>query len=432
MSKQQCSMSRGKWKNKGCAGGYDCGCCKIKGYSYLQVNETEVAFTDHTSNLGTLPVQISVQWHTPVLQKYQCVSVAAKYAKVGASSLFIAMGWDTESGVQNLDLDLSLVPVNKMKRVIKEKRVWYNTKAPPTLQCGNGQFAMQAFNDDRSGEEPGDDELVKVNLGCLNQYHSDIEAFVVMVNIYTPQTLTWSQIDSAYMRIISGGQELAQQGNFFVKDAEAVRSFIRLSGNDLKEDPELQKNALAVGIFFRQAEGSWAFAALMKGMHGRNADEAGPYLEAALQDLVYPANTQWDKTREQAALNDQGSFGEAGIHGKSSVSGLISDGQLPCVASRADQARIMMGHMTPEALTKVAQNPALPPEVKKFAGAMQNPKVAEKMQKMAQAVDKMEKVETEAERKEIANTIETTEVKPPTEEESREAEDDLADLFDAI
>jgi len=384
------------------------------------------------ASTATLPVEISVQWLTPVLQKFQCVSVAPQYAKTGGQSLFIAMGWDTESGVADLDLDLSLVPVDKMKRVIPHKRVWYNTKAPQPLQCGHGMFAMQAFVDDRSGDEPGDDELVKVNLGCLGQ-HSDVEAFIIVVNIYQPQGLTWSQIDSAYMRIISGGQELAQGGNFFVRQAEAVRSFIRLSGNDLKEDPELQKNGLAVGIFFRQEQGNWAFASLMKGMPGRNVDQSGPHLERALQDLVYPANTQWDKTQEQQALNQQGAFGEAGIHGKASVAGLINSGQLPCVASKTDQAKVMLGHLTPEGLAKVQQNPQLPADIKKTAGAMQqNPKVAKQLQGMAQAVDKMEKAGTEEERKQIAGQIKTSEPTPPTQQENDEAMDDLADLFDSI
>merc|ERR1712232_153064 len=122
-------------------------------------------------------------------------------------------------------------------------------------------------------------------------------------------------------------------------------------------DPELQKTALAVGMFFRQEQGNWAFASLMRGLPGKNVDQSGPYLEHMLQDLVYPANTQWDKTQEQEALNKQGAFGAAGIHGKASVAGLIAGGQLPCVASKTDQARIMMGHMTPEALNKVQQNP---------------------------------------------------------------------------
>merc|ERR1712226_1166571 len=135
---------------------------------------------------------------------------------------------------------------------IPQKQVWYRQKAPRALNCGGNQYAMQAFNDDRSGDQPGDDELVKVNLGCLGQMHPDVEAVAVMVSVYAPQELTWNQIDSAYLRIISGGMERASGGNFFIQNAEAVRSYVRLSGNDLKEDPGLAKHSIAVGMFFRQ------------------------------------------------------------------------------------------------------------------------------------------------------------------------------------
>merc|ERR1712050_814235 len=97
--------------------------------------------------------------------------------------------------------------------------------------------------------------------------------------------------------------------------------------------------------------------------------------ENVLSELVYPANTQWDQTQEQNALHEQGAFGKAGIHGKTTMGGQIEAGQLPCVASRTDQARIIMGHMTPEALGQVQANNRLPDDVKKFAGAMQNPQV---------------------------------------------------------
>merc|ERR1712048_536604 len=321
----------------------------------------------------------------------------------------IAMGWDTESGITNLDLDLSLVPVNKMKQVIGDKTVFYGQKAPQALQCGGNQYAMQAFNDDRSGDQPGDDELVKVNLGCLGQMHHDVEAVVVVVSVYAPQQLTWNQIDSAYLRIISGGMEKASGGNFFIQNAEAVRSFVRLSGNDLKEDPGLAKNSIAVGMFFRQPSpdgmgSDWAFATLMRGLNGRNALQVKPSLQAMLGDLVYPANTQWDQTVEQQALHQQGAFGHAGIHGKATVSSLIKGGQLPCVASKTDQARITMGHMTPADLQNVQNNPNpnIPQDVKKFAGMMQNPNVAKQMQGMAQGVEQMQKANTESERKQIA------------------------------
>lgn len=291
---------------------------------------------------------------------------------------------------------------------------------------------MQAFADDRSGDDPGDDELVKINLGCLTQHHQDVEAVVVMVNIFTPAQLTWNQIDSAYLRIVSGGQELASGSNFFVKDAEAVRSFVRLSGNDLKSDPELNRNGLAVGMFFRQPSGTWAFSTLMKGVAGRNSQESGQGIQHLLNDLVYPANTQWDQTQEQQARGAQGAFGENGIHAKGGLNAVLKSGQLPCVSSRADKANLMLGRMTPDALQKVKDNRKVPEHVRKRAGQMiSNPKVAQQLQGMAHAVKEMEKATTEASREKIGKDI--GKVKhDPTTQESDEAAVDLDDLFDDI
>lgn len=393
---------------------------------------TEVATTEE---LNSIPVQFRVEWFTTVLQKFRCVPVAPQYTKTGASSIFIAMGWDTEGDVENLDLDLSLVPLDGKKTVLKNKMVYYNQKTPRALSCGYGArgLGMQAFNDDRSGDEPGDDELVKIDLACLNQFHRDVEAVVVMVNIFAPRTLTWSSIDSAYLRIISGGREMSQSGNFFVHDAEAVRSFVRLSGEDLKADPDLANQGLAVGMFFRQPDDTWAFGALMKGMGGQNVERSAPALQTILQDLVYPANTQWDKTQEQKAAMDAGAFGQNGMQGKATLNNLISNGELPCISSRTDQALLKLGHMNQEALQQVATNAKVPKSVQNLATKIQNGGAqADQIRKMAQGVDKMEKAHTEAERKEIASTIGKAEVTAPTAEESTEALSDLDDLFDDI
>lgn len=380
-----------------------------------------------------LPLEMQVEWLTPVLQKFQCVSVAPEYAKTGGASMFIAMGWDTESGVSDLDLDLSLVPVDKYKRVIRNKMVYYQQKAPHALSCGYGQYALQAFNDDRSGDEPGDDELVKMNLACLNQHHQDIEAVIVMVNIYAPVHLKWNQLDSAYMRVISGGREMSASGNFFVHDAEAVRSFVRLSGNDLKSDPDLTSNGLAVGMFFRQDSGNWAFSAIMKGVQGRSAPASIPHIEHMLSDLVYPANSAWDQTKEQKELHKKKAFGEVGLHGKAGVNALINSGQLPCVASKYDQANILLGHLTPAALQKVQNNANLPQHVRNVAGKIQtNEALAKKVQGLAQAVDKLEGADSEKERKAIANKLKDAAPVAPTEKKSSEAEKDLDSLFDSV
>lgn len=261
--------------------GETCGCCKDIGKF-------------PSSSGGTMRAQILVEWLAPVLSKYRCSPVDSKWAKTGASSLFIAMGWSTESDGGDLDIDLSLVPLDSKKRVIRDKLVFFNNQVPRALQCYGGDVAMRAFADDRSGDAPGDDEMVKINLGCLSHGHTDIDAVVVMANIYKPRQLTWNMLDSVYMRFIAGGRESQQGNNFFVSDAESIRAFVRLTGDAVKADPHMESDGLAVGMLFKDAQGDWAFAGLMEGVPGQTAQHSIPGIESLAQGLTYPLRQGWD------------------------------------------------------------------------------------------------------------------------------------------
>jgi len=239
--------------------------------------------------------QIHVEWLAPVLSKFRCSPVDSKWAKTGASSLFIAMGWSTESDGGELDIDLSLVPLDKNKRVIQNKLVFFNNQVPHSLSCGR-DVAMRAFADDRSGDAPGDDEMVKINLGCLSHVHTDIDAVVVMANIYKPRHFTWNMLDSVYMRLIAGGREAQQGDNFFVHDAESIRAFVRLTGDGAKADPHMESDGLAVGMLFKDAEGDWAFSGLMEGVPGQTAQHSIRGIESLAQGLIYPINQAWDES----------------------------------------------------------------------------------------------------------------------------------------
>jgi len=443
-TKEHCGQLGGRFKKNYCTGSSGCGCCKEIGRyrsNFLQTNSSSEAQRDN------LPVEISVQWFIPVLQKFRCVSVSPQYSK-GGGAIFIAMGWDTESiesavkkaktkhhmgQNMKLDLDLSLVPLDKAGNIIPNKMVWYKSKTPHALGCGYGQYAMRSFVDDQSGEGAGDDELVKIDLNCLNSYHSDIDAVAVMVNIFSPRGLHFTEIDSAYLRIVSGGHEQNVQGNFIVNGADGVRSYIRLSGNDLKRDPAIDNPGLAVGMFFRQPTGTWAFGSLMTGMPGTNIEQSAPSLVAHTRQLVYPANSQWDQTVEHQQAVNTGAFGEAGLLGKGHLAGLVQHGQLPCISTKQDQALLLMGHMKPDALDHVIANPNVPAKIKKTAESLKNSDAkADHIRKISLAVDKMEEEHSQAERDKIGKVA--TKVPPPpvTDDESDEAEDDLDDLFSAI
>lgn len=115
------------------------------------------------------------------------------------------------------------------------------------------------------------------------------------------------------------------------------------------------------------------------------------------------------------------------------MNALINSGQLPCVASKYDQANILLGHLTPAALQKVQNNANLPQHVRNVAGKIQtNEALAKKVQGLAQAVDKLEGADSEKERKAIANKLKDAAPVAPTEKKSSEAEKDLDSLFDSV
>jgi len=292
-TQDECDKLGGRWKEKYCMAAKKgspgqeatCGCCK------------DIGRDEPGRSGGPMTVQLHVQWYAPVVTRFQCAPVEAKWSKSGASSVFVGMGWGTEGDVEGLDIDLSLVPLDKNKKYIKDKLVFFNAQTPPRLQCNKGGqygYAMQAFADDRSGDSPGDDELVKINLKCLSEQHPDIETVVVLASIYRPQRLTWNMLDSVYMRLVSGGHEEQRGSAFLVHDADSLRSFVRLSGDAQKANPVMESTSLAVGMLFKEASGEWAFAGLMEGLKGNTAMHVQKPLEKFMKTLNYPISQDWD------------------------------------------------------------------------------------------------------------------------------------------
>ena len=57
------------------------------------------------------------------------------------------------------------------------------------FQPNGGLCAMHAYSDDRSGPEPGDDEVVAIDLACLDAQRDDANVVVMMGNVYEPARL---------------------------------------------------------------------------------------------------------------------------------------------------------------------------------------------------------------------------------------------------
>eukprot|EP00930_Biecheleria_cincta_P075336 TRINITY_DN624_c0_g1_i2.p1 TRINITY_DN624_c0_g1~~TRINITY_DN624_c0_g1_i2.p1 ORF type:complete len:1262 (+),score=294.30 TRINITY_DN624_c0_g1_i2:23-3808(+) len=376
-------------------------------------------------NPDTLSASVHVEWLTPVVQKFRCVPIPERYSQPGAEKLYFAMGWDVAdtAGLQGdgLDLDLSLVPFDRNKNPLPEKMVWKDLKAPAALGCkGKDMGAMHGFIDHRMGTEPGDEEVAAIDLACLDELHPEVDTVAVLGSIFRPSTMTWRQVRSAYLRILSGGAwEHNKQGDRFGIRGATVRSYIRLSGDDLKADPELQEQSLVVGLLFRERHKKWTFVATMKGVAGSNAGESMRTIRSFLWDHVYPASPKWDNTAEHSASTEVGSFAEPGIYPKLQLHNMLAQGQLPCIASRQDHALILLGHISLQDLQVCAQNKALPASVRSAAKALvSKPKTRRSLMMRAQSMAMLASKYTMPERMQIGSMLGVLNISEPTDSES--------------
>eukprot|EP00928_Gymnodinium_smaydae_P004302 TRINITY_DN1147_c0_g1_i8.p1 TRINITY_DN1147_c0_g1~~TRINITY_DN1147_c0_g1_i8.p1 ORF type:complete len:697 (-),score=55.76 TRINITY_DN1147_c0_g1_i8:30-2120(-) len=303
-SQGECDELGGRWTPRYCEKSPNsqakaCGCC------------SDIGKTRRSSQ--TIAVRFHVEWFVPLLKRFECAPSEKSWREQGVTSLFVGMGWDVADDV---DIDMSLVPITQGKRVMQDGIVFFNRKEPPALACyemGINEFALRAFSDDRTGDSPGDDELTMIHLSCLEKLYAGIEAVVVMANIYRPSNFAWNRMDSVYMRFIAGGEySKVKDTHYIVRNSEAVHSFVRLSGDSYHADPAMDNNALAVGMLFRGADGEWTFGGLMEGMNGRTAVEAVPALELLLQTLDYPAKAARKNAQEGTVCMKQRARGKSG------------------------------------------------------------------------------------------------------------------------
>lgn len=199
------------------------------------------------------------------MHKYRCVDLAGHFIKDNKKPLgdarrpmlYLGMGWDTEEvwdknanggrgKMVSLDLDVSLLPYTKDKTLIEDRVLYYGRLE---VTC------MKSYGDDREGEDPGDDEMVHIDFACVNENYPDIWTIAVLVTVYQPAGYHWTNVDSAYLRMINGGKAEPMGGNYYVKSAEAVRSYVRLSGNDIKADPDMHNQGAVIGFFFQRSNG---------------------------------------------------------------------------------------------------------------------------------------------------------------------------------
>mmetsp|Transcript_23709 Transcript_23709/g.39200 ORF Transcript_23709/g.39200 Transcript_23709/m.39200 type:complete len:590 (+) Transcript_23709:89-1858(+) len=103
----------------------------------------------------------------------------------------VGLAWDVERG-QHVDLDSSIVAVNRHGRVLMEETVYYGNLA-------NTNLSVQHSGDETTGEAVGDDEKILLE---LDKIPSKVLALYIILTVATPGK-TFNDVRSAQARFIS-------------------------------------------------------------------------------------------------------------------------------------------------------------------------------------------------------------------------------------
>lgn len=165
--------------------------------------------------------------------------------------LLIGLGWDervTSGAAFDLDASVFLLGANGRVRGDHDF-IFYNQ-----LKSDNG--AVEHTGDNRTGQDDGDDESIKINLPLVP---ADIEKIIITVTIHDAQARqqNFGQITNAFIRVVND-----DTGN------EVVRF-------DLAEDYSIE-TAMVFGEVYRY-NGEWKFRAVGQGYSGGLAAMCGQY-----------------------------------------------------------------------------------------------------------------------------------------------------------
>ncbi|WP_309231529.1 TerD family protein [Nocardia sp. SYP-A9097] len=123
-------------------------------------------------------------------------------------------------------------------------------------QLSSADGAIRHGGDSLTGEGPGDDEVIGIDLTRLAPH---VTAVVLLVTCYTGQKL--DEVENAFCRLVNGA-----------------------SGTEVKryELSDLPYPGLVVGVLFRDAD-TWGFREIAAGIAARHPVEAAPLLGPYLQ-----------------------------------------------------------------------------------------------------------------------------------------------------
>ncbi|MCW4644031.1 TerD family protein [Bacillus safensis] len=149
----------------------------------------------------------------------------------GLTKVMIGLGWDTNSGGAEFDLDASAFLVDANNRCQQDTDfVFYNN-----LQHPSG--SVTHTGDNRTGEGDGDDEQILVD---FSKIPANIDRIGITVTIHDAEARSqnFGQVSNAFVRVVNeeGGEELIRFDlgeDFSIETAVVVCELYR-HGNDWK------------------------------------------------------------------------------------------------------------------------------------------------------------------------------------------------------
>lgn len=161
----------------------------------------------------------------------------------GLSKLLVGLGWDTNkySGGHGFDLDATAFLLKENNKVSSNQDFVYYGNLKHSSGC------IEHLGDNLTGGTGGDDEQIKVDLGCVL---GNIERIAIAVTIYDAEARNqnFGQVNRAYIRVV---------------DTSTNSEILRY---DLGEDFSIE-SSVVVGEIYRY-KGEWKFNAVGSGFKG--------------------------------------------------------------------------------------------------------------------------------------------------------------------
>lgn len=218
-------------------------------------------------------LQVAVAWHGKAVR---AISRGQQLTDL-TGALHVGLAWDIQPGVGAVDLDSSVVAVNRAGQVDMSNTVYY-------ANLRNPNQSLVHSGDDRTGDGGGDDETILVN---FNQVPADVVCLYFVLTVATPGK-TLHQVTSAVVEFRN-----PQTGKIHARFTPATTT--------AKENTAL----VLVRLARSPNHGNWTLTPIEEGYaYARDFGSLIPELKGYSRDLI--PNIRIDPTERVALLRKGG------------------------------------------------------------------------------------------------------------------------------